>query len=124
MNKIEKSLWGRKHQLKISYDCLEGEEITSAQEQALDNLIANWAGAEASLDAVKKYCEKNSGGEIRAKDIENVFKYVIPKSLFVMRKPKGCVAIMCNFLFDPEHGIAIVLKNGKLDKITDQDSVM
>lgn len=124
MTKIEKSLWGRKLQLKACYDCLEGQEITPSQEEALDSLLNNWSGAEASLDAVKRYCEKNSDGEVRAKEIDNVYKYVVPKSLFVMRKPKGCVAIMCDFRFDLEHGIAIVLKNGKLDKITDQDSVI
>lgn len=124
MTKIEKSLWGRKLQLKVSFDCLEGEEITSSQEQALDSLFDHWSGAEASLDAVKEYCEKNSNGQVQAKDIDNVFKYVVPRSIFVMREPEGCVALMCDFRFELEHGMAIVLRNGKLDKITDQDSVV
>ena len=124
MTKIEKSLWGRKLQLKVSFDCLEGEEITSSQEQALDSLFDHWSGAEASLDAVKEYCEKNSNGQVQAKDIDNVFKYVVPRSIFVMREPEGCVALMCDFRFELEHGMAIVLRNGKLDKITDQDGVV
>lgn len=124
MTKIEKSLWGRKLQLEISFDCLEGEKVTGSQERALDSLLDHWSGAEASLDAVKEYCEKNSGAQVQAKDIDNVFKYVVPRLLFVMREPEGCVAIMCDFRFDLEHGMAIVLTNGKLDRITEQDDVM
>lgn len=124
MTKIEKSLWGRKLQLKISFDCLEGEEVTASQKRALNSLLDHWSGAEASLDAVKEYCEKNSGTQVQAKNIGNVFRYVVPRSLFVMREPEGCVAMMCDFRFDLEHGMAIVLRNGKLDRITDQDGVM
>lgn len=124
MTKIEKSLWGRRFQLKISFDCLEGEEVTASQEQALNSLFDHWPGVESSLDAVKEYCEKNSNGQVQAKDIDNVFKYVVPRSLFVMREPEGCVALMCDFRFELEHGMAIILKNGKLDRITDQDSVI
>lgn len=87
-------------------------------------LFDHWSGAEASLGAVKEYCEKNSNGQVQAKDIDNVFKYVVPRSIFVMREPEDCVALMCDFRFELEHGMAIVLRNGKLDKITDQDSVV
>lgn len=124
MTDIQKTIWGRKLQLKVSFDCFEDEEILPTQKEALDNLLENWLAVDKSLDSVKQYCEEYSDGNIAAGEIINIYKYVVPKSLFVIREPKGSVALMCNFKLDPEHGLAIVFKNGKLDRICSQDEVM
>lgn len=124
MTKIERTIWGRTLQLEVSYDCFEDENILPSQEEALVNLIGQWSEVESSLDAVKEYCEKNSAGQIRAKEIKNIFKYVVPRSLYVARKPRATVALMCDFKFDLEHGMALVFKDEKLDRIGTQDSVL
>lgn len=38
------------------------------------------------------------------------------------KSPK--LALMCNYKFDPEHGIAIVFENGKYKEIGEQDIIV
>ena len=124
MSKVDKTIWGRKLQLKVIYDCFEDEEIAPSQEKALSSFLGDCPEVELSLASLKNYCEKYSAGKIKADDIDNVYKYVVPRSIFVMRKPKGAVALLCDFKFDIEHGIAIVFKDGRLESITTQNAVM
>ena len=124
MNNVKRIIWGRTLQLKVSYDCFEDEEILASQEEALNSLLANWNTVDKSLDILKEQCVKDSGGTLSRLDVDNVFKYVIPRSLFVVRKPKGVVALMCDYKLDLEHGLAVVFKNNKLWKIGQQDIVM
>ena len=54
--------------------------------------------------------------------IENIFKYVMPKEIFVPHTEKHRnVAIMCNYKFDIEHGIAVLFENGQFKKVGPQD---
>lgn len=124
MSKVDKTIWGRKLQLKVFYDCFEDEEITPSQENTLSSFLGDCPEIELSLASLKNYCEKHSAGKIKADDIDNVYKYVVPRSIFVMRKPKGAIALLCDFRFDIEHGIAIAFKDGRLNKITTQNAVM
>ena len=124
MSKVDKTIWGRKLQLKVIYDCFEDEEITPSQENTLSSFLGDCPEIELSLASLKNYCEKHSAGKIKADDIDNVYKYVVPRSIFVMRKPTGAIALLCDFRFDIEHGIAIVFKDGRLNKITTQNAVM
>lgn len=124
MSKVDKTIWGRKLQLKVIYDCFEDEEIAPSQEKALSSFLGDCPEVELSLASLKNYCEKHSAGKIKADDIDNVYKYVVPRPIFVMRKPKGAVALLCDFKFDIEHGIAIVFKDGRLESITTQNAVM
>lgn len=124
MSKVDKTIWGRKLQLKVIYDCFEDEEITPFQEKTLSSFLGDCPEVELSLASLKSYCEKHSAGKIKADDMDNVYKYVVPRSIFVMRKPKGTFALLCDFKFDIEHGIAIVFKDGKLERITTQNAVM
>lgn len=56
--------------------------------------------------------------------VDNIFKYVIPKTISVPKAKKRVVAIMCNFKFDMEHGMAIVFEDEKIKKIGPQDIVL
>ena len=63
--------------------------------------------------------------ESQKEAFENIFKYVMPKSIFVPHTKKHRIAaIMCNYKFDMEHGIAVVFENGKLKKVGTQDIVL
>ncbi len=124
MNNTTMTIWGRELELSVSYDCFDDEEVLQSQNDALSAFLERWNSNGDALYAVKLYCEIESNGSVKAKEIENVFKYVVPKSLFVLREPEGTVAIMCNFLFDIEHGMAIVFKDGKLVKICSQGEVL
>ena len=48
----------------------------------------------------------------------------MPKSIYVPRAEKKIVAIICNYKFDIENGIAIVFENGTLKKIGPQEIIL
>ena len=56
--------------------------------------------------------------------IENIFKYVMPKSIFVPREEKRIVAVLFDFRFDMEHGMAIVFENEKFSTIGSEDIIL
>lgn len=71
-----------------------------------------------SLALVEQYIMKYNGSEIAVDHIDNIFKYVMPKSVLVTRNDKEqCFAVMCNYKFDMEHGLAVVFENKKFKTV-------
>ena len=66
------------------------------------------------------------GEEVTAiqQEIDNIFKYVIPKRIFIPRTDKKIVAILCDYKFDMENGIAVVFENEKFKEIGVQDIIL
>lgn len=125
MNKIKIMLWGREFNLDITYDCYSNEKILKSQETAVQDFSKAVESIDSSLEEVKKYCLSINKEEIGSEVIENIFKYVAPKYLFVPRdEKKQVVAIMCNYKFDTESGIAIVFENGKFKTICKQEIML
>ena len=125
MNKIKMMLWGREFNLDITYDCYSNEKVLKSQETAVQDFSKAEELIDSSLEEVKKYCLSINKEEIGAEVIENIFKYVAPKYLFVPREEnKQVVAIMCNYKFDSESGIAIVFENGKYKMIGKQEIIL
>lgn len=125
MSKERITIWNREFDMEVKYDCYLGEEVLQVQKDAIDTFLKSGAAIDAALDQVKQYCLKNSKAEIGSDSIENIFKYVAPKYLYVARnKENHVVAIMCNYKFDPENGIAVVFENEKFSKIGMQDIIL
>lgn len=124
MNKAKLNLWNRDFELFISYSCYPGEEVTDIQTDAAKEFCEDTSVALAALDALKLYVEKSSDVSVRACEIDNIFKYVMPKSIFVPRADKKVVAIICNYKFDIENGIAVVFENGTLKEIGPQEIIL
>lgn len=125
INEVNINIWGRDFSLPVKYDCYENEEVIMNQKEALQNFMNNGEFINNSLDNLKEYCLSLNGNEIEAKEISNIFKYVIPKYLFVPRSENNrLLALMCNYRFDMEHGIAIVFCDEKLKEIGIQDIVL
>ena len=125
MSKEKITIWGRDFDMEIKYDCYSGEEVLQIQRDAIDAFLKSGAAIDAALDQVKYYCLKNNKADIDNNSIDNIFKYVAPKYLYVARnKEKHVVAIMCNYKFDPENGIAVVFENEKFSKIGMQDIIL
>ena len=123
MNKQTIYIWGRKFELDVILECYPGETVLESQKQAFEQLCA--AGViNSALEPLKDYVAANAGAQVTL-PIENIFKYVMPKRIFVPHSKKAAlVAIMCNFKFDMEHGIAVVFENGQLKKIGPQDIIL
>lgn len=123
MNKCLLNIWDRGFELNVVYECYPGEEVLDSQKAAakwLDdsNLFA------ASLEHVKSYVMKTAAEQVDL-PIKNIFKYVMPKSIFIPHsKNTPKLALMCNYKFDAEHGIAVVFENGKYKEIGEQDIVL
>lgn len=125
MNSCKINIWGRAFELSIMYECYPGEEILDTQKEAFNLLADSENEIVESLDAVKKYVRETESGQLTDNSIENIFRYVMPKSIFVPHiKNRRTVAIMCDYKFDIEHGIAVVFETGKFKKVGTQDIIL
>ena len=123
MNKAIK-VWGRDFELRVIFDTYDSEEITDIQKEALDTFIDDSEELLSSCEELKEYCMKNHSDRID-ESIENIFKYVIPVSIYIERNnKKRVVSLLCNYRFDEEHGIAITYENEKLKHIGPQDDIL
>jgi hypothetical protein len=124
-NKVNINIWGRSFELEVKYDCYAGEEVLSKQVEAIDSFVKNEKNIAESLCEVKKYCKKNNSEEIGTNLIDNIFKYVIPDYLYVVRDmTKYVVAVMCNYKYNIENGIAVVFENDHYTMIGKQDIIL
>lgn len=125
MKTINMNIWGREFQLDVIYDCFDDEKVSSIQEEALKKVKEADSFFDTSLNALKEYCLKEDEDEFQGKEINNIFKYVIPTSLYIVRNDKEReVALLCEYRFDVEHGIAIDYVNEELKEIGTQDLVL
>lgn len=124
MNKVKMVLWGREFDIAVSYSCYPGEEVTQVQKDAFANFCAMKCPMDSMLVELKKYVYNTSDGRLDGINIENIFKYVMPKSLYVPRSSKKTIAVICNYKFDMENGIAVVFEDEKLKQIGTQDIIL
>lgn len=124
MNKERINLWNRDFELFISYSCYPGEEVTDIQTEAAKEFCENTSVAMTALDAIKAYIENSSDATVRADEIGNIFKYVMPKSIFIPRTENKVVAIICDYKLDMENGLAVVFEEGTFKEIGSQDIIL
>ena len=124
MNKINTEIWGREFELPVIIKQFKGKEITDIQKESVDRFEKNLNILNDAKAEVEKYIIDNGLKENGINEVDNIFKYVIPKSISVPKSKKRVVALMCNFKFDMEHGLAIVFEDEKLKKIGPQDIVL
>lgn len=123
MSKNIITIWGRDFELDVIYENYPGEEVLDSQKNAFKQLN-NADLIDTALVAVKDYVIKTAIVQIES-PIENIFKYVIPKKIFVPHiKNSFKAAIMCNYKFDVEHGLAVVFENGKFSEVGEQDIIL
>ena len=120
----EISIWDRKLKMIIDLDCLDGEVATELQKKTLSSFIDNCKILDDALPFVKDYCLAEK--EMRDNNIiSDIFSYVVPKTIFVPRDDKKqTVAILCDYYFDKEHGLAIVFENQKFKRISPEDEII
>ena len=123
MEKHTFSIWGREFKLDIRYDIRPGETLLPIQKEATEQFIKKADVLNRSLPQLKKYCADNSNGRVEVQDIDNIFKYVVPSYVYIIRDKKNRkVALMRHYKFDSEHGIAMIYENEKLKEIGGQDN--
>jgi hypothetical protein len=124
MNKCKIMIWEREFELSVTYECYPGETVLDNQTEALAIFSAMASAIEESKKDVESYIMNENPTEV-GKSIDNIFKYVMPVGIFVPRNIKSrSVAIMCNYKFDPEHGLAIVFENELFKAVGTQDIIL
>lgn len=124
MNKIKCKIWGREFELPVDFDVFPGEEIINQQKEALREIISQMPVSLEDTHEIEKYCKQVNPKEI-PNGLDNVFKYVMPTSFYIKRsEEKHIVALLCNYKFDEENGIALIFENKKLLKIGIQDIIL
>jgi len=123
MDRVNIDIWGRNFELRIIYDCFDDEEILESQKEVLEDFLDNPGVIDQAKMAVVEYCKKYEHGE--KWKIDDIFSYVRPSAIFVVRAENiRQLAILCDYKFDPEHGLAIVFENLKIKMIGPQDIVL
>ncbi len=106
------SIWGREFALPIEYDCYKGEKITQEQIMAVKNFASHKDWIEASKEDVEAFCKEQVLEDDENQNKENIFSYIKPEYFFIKRdEDNPRVAIMCNYRYDQEHGLAIVFSH-------------
>ena len=119
------SIWGREFDLKVVFDCFDDEEILPIQEQALKSFLKADAAIEDSKKQVESYILNDDYAELETDSIDNIFKFVIPTDIYIPRTPETrTAALLCDYRFDEEHGLAIVFENEQFKEIGEQDIVL
>lgn len=123
MNKVKVSIWGRGFELNVSFDNFPDEEVTENQKLTVEEIPS--IDFSESLPETKQYVAKHNGSELEGTSSDNIFKYVMPKSIVIMREKEDRVfAVFCNYKFDMEHGLAVVYENGRFKTVGPQDIIL
>ena len=123
MSKVKVRIWNRDFELNVSYQNFPGEEITEDQQKSLAAVpFVAYSPARVGVESyIKKYFNDMLGND----NLDNIFRFVMPKSVLIPRTEGTCLfAIMCNFKFDMEHGIAIIFENGIFKAAGPQDLIL
>lgn len=108
IKELEATIWEREFTLPVEYDCYKGEKVTEKQIEAVEAFVNHPEWVEKSKQAVEKYCRDAVLEDDENEKKDNVFSYIKPDYLFVVRddkKPR--VALICKYRYDQEHGLAI-----------------
>lgn len=122
-DKVKITIWDREFELWVVYQNFPDEDVIDNQKKTISYALSmNFNDAQ---NAVKEYIKKHNGEDIKEDGIANIFKYVMPNSLLVPRSyDKRIFAIMCDYKFDMEHGLAIVFENEKYKSVGAQDIIL
>ena len=123
MNKVNVEIWGREFELGVSFQNYPGEDITENQQKTLAAVPA--ANYDAAKTGVEGYIRKFFADELGEDNLDNIFRFVMPKSVLIPRtEDSNSFAIMCNFKLDMEHGIAVIFEDGKYITAGPQDLIL
>lgn len=124
MNNVEMKIWGRVFDLEVYFKTYSGSGVTEEQKNTLSVFLDSDEIINGSKDKVITFIEDNYNDQLNGEKIENIFKYVVPSLIYVPQNNKKMIAILCNFRFDIEHGLAVVFENGTFKSVVLQDAIL
>ena len=124
MSNVKLCIWGRDFDLPVEYDCYKNETVLKEQTNALKSFIENKKLIEAAKKIVLDYCKEKVATDDRIIHKDNPFTFAVPHYLYVKREEKPRIAIMCNYRYDMEHGLAIVFSSDGKVEVGIQDIIL
>ena len=122
---ISMSIWEREYSLPVKFDCYADETVTDEQVEMFSTFSSNPEWINNAKSAVEEYCFDSVKEDNTNNQKENIFSYIKPDYIYVVNDsvcPR--VALMCNYRYDPEHGLAIVFDSQGQVTIGLQDIVL
>ncbi len=118
--------WGCNHKLEIVFDVYDGESILPVQELALDQFVNKIDLLDTVRLSFEEYIKETKPEDVQLDTLENLRKYVAPRSIFIKRPRNSdrIIAILCEYVYDIEDGIAIVFVNEQLAKVGKQNIIL
>lgn len=121
---VKANLWGSEVELDVYFEQLDFEEPTDVQLDAFARADAIWPHADDAIPSIIDYLKKEAL-EIGAHFEEDSWRSLVhPTTLFVAESDNRTVAILCEFDFDPEHGLAVVFEDEQFTAVGSQDIVL
>lgn len=124
MNKINIKIWGRDFELPLSIKTFDGKQPTDIQHQAIESFMQSQKAIDGSQENVEKYILENSVDGNNIDKVDNIFKYVMPKCIYVPKDKNRVIAILCYYKFDMEHGLSVVFENEKFKSVGSEDEIL
>ena len=116
---------GHEFELEVYLECYSGETVLDSQQTALKDLLKNQKEMSEALVQLKKYLVNENKDQFPDGFQGGVFDYVAPRTIYVPHTEKyHRSAILCDYTFDEEHGLAIIFKDGKFEQIGSQDLII
>lgn len=125
MSKERITFGGREFQLEVCLECYPGETVLETQNKALADLLDNQAELYAAAEQMKNYLISENESEFPDGVVGDIFQYVSPELIFIPHEEnRRRSAILCEYRFDEEHGLAIIFEDGKFVRIGPQDLIV
>lgn len=122
-SKIKTMIWGREVSLNVIFQNYPGEDIIPEQKETAESIPH--VDFEEAKNAVEQYVMKQNIEDLSESKLNNIFSYIKPKCFLVPRlENKHVFAIMCEYRFDMEHGLAIVFEDGICKTVGPQDIIL
>lgn len=118
MSKVKIQVWGRDFTLDIFFD--EYKEYISCAQFETASLLADKA-IEDGTEVIKDYIKTHITSDTPIECVDNIFKYVIPTSVYIPDTEDSEYIVMCDYKYDLEHGIALKYGKDGLISIDSQD---
>ena len=113
--KVNVNIWGKNFNLNVDFS-FEGKKKTlPIQKRALNMFLNAKDEMSNALEHVKEFILADEKANVSEKEVENVFKFIVPVKLNVPKS--NVVGVQCNYKFDKDHDINIIFKKGKFAKI-------
>ncbi len=124
MNEYKLLIWGREFDLDVVYELYDDEELTDTQQDTVLNIEkVSFDDPESRAKIVEYISNDYPDIETDVSDV-NLFKYLIPKTIYVPQDDTRIFALLFNYKFDEEHGFALVYENETLIDLGSEDIIL